>query len=902
MLALTAWFGWFARDIKVDSSVENLLPSGDPDRVFYEAAAKQYGDEEVTLVGIFADDIFTPATLAKIRTLSDRVAAIDGVHEVLSLATVKAAMLDDFGLSTGRVMRDVPKTAEEAAALRARVLSEPLYVGNVVSADGRAAGMTVVYDAMSDDEFMKRDIEGQIRAIGTELTGPERFAVTGVPTVKVHGARLMETDTARFTPLALLLVIVVLAAMFRTARGVVVPVATVLVAVTWTTGIMVLLGSAINMGTIVLTPLLIVIGVASGIHLVSEYYLQLRPDRSARDVVHAVLEHVRAPIAIAALTTLIGFAALIPTPIQSIRDFGIYSVIGILVVLLASFTVAPALLVLMRLPRGGAVWRDESPWLTARLQRIGRFSVSHSRAILVGLTLVGLWSLWGITRLRVETDYISFFSPKSVVRTDNALVTEGLGGTQPFYVVLSGEGPGAVTKLEALTAMQDLEAFIREQPGVDKTISLLDYLHLLRRTLRPETGTSLPDTQAEVGQLLLLISPEDVRGVVAADHSQANILVRTRLTRSGDFGTLVDRIQAYADEHLPRGLTARATGTVVLLNRSADEIAWGQVAGLWQELLVLLVLLAVLFLSIRVGVLALIPNVYPTLVLFGIMGWTGIPLNVSTCMIAAIAIGIAIDDTIHLLSTFNEGLRETGSQEEAIIRSMSSAGRAAVFIAVALAAGFLIVCLSNFQPIRHFGILSATTMGVSLVTELLLTPALLTSVRIITLWDLLFLKLGPAPQEQIPLFAGLRPFQAKIAVLMARLASAARGVFIARHGEAAPEMYVLLEGRAEVRRPVTGRVVRTLARGDVIGEMGLVRRQPRTADVVAVEDSEYLVVDERFLGRLRSRYPRIGATVFFNLARILSDRLEKTTGDLDSKPDPGAVADVGATVEARAVT
>ena len=119
-----------------------------------------YGDEEVTLVGIFADDIFTPATLAKIRTLSDRVAAIDGVHEVLSLATVKAATLDDFGLSTGRVMREVPKTAEEAAALRARVLAEPLYVGNVVSADGRAAGMTVVYDAMSDDEFMEEGHRG----------------------------------------------------------------------------------------------------------------------------------------------------------------------------------------------------------------------------------------------------------------------------------------------------------------------------------------------------------------------------------------------------------------------------------------------------------------------------------------------------------------------------------------------------------------------------------------------------------------------------------------------------------------------------------------------------------------------------------------------------------------------
>jgi hypothetical protein len=322
-------------------------------------------------------------------------------------------------------------------------------------------------------------------------------------------------------------------------------------------------------------------------------------------------------------------------------------------------------------------------------------------------------------------------------------------------------------------------------------------------------------------------------------------------------------------------------------------LAWGQVTGLWQELVVLLALLALMFLSIRVGVLALIPNVVPTIILFGIMGWSGISLNISTSMIAAIAIGIAIDDTIHLLSTFNSEIRRTGSQRQAIVNAMGSAGQAAFFISLALSAGFFVVCLSRFQPVRHFGLLSGITMGIALLVELFLTPALVTTTKIITLWDLLFLRLGPEPQKQIPLFEGLRPFQAKLVVLMGRLEAATRGAFITRRGEVKHELYVLLNGCAEVHLRESERAIRTFGRGDVVGEMGLVRQRPRSADVIAAEDVEYLVLDARFLRRLRQRYPRIASTVFLNLTRILSDRLESTTDALSGAPPPDRAAASG---------
>ena len=888
MLAVTAVLAFHASRIRVDSSIENLLPADDPDKRYYNDVRAVFGDEEISVIGVFADDVFAPGTLAKIDRLSTRLAALDGVDEVVSLTTVKGIAANEFGIVTGRVMRVLPSTAEEAREIRARVLAEPLYVKNVVSVDGRAAGITLVFEPMSDEEFIERGIEGRIRELVAEEGGPEEYAITGIPTIKVHGARLMEGDTQKFTPLALLLVIVVLVFAFRTPRGVIVPLATVVIGVVWTTGAMVLTDTPINMGTVVLNPLLMVIGIAAGIHIVSEYYLELEPGLTARDVVERAMRRVSMPVLIAATTTLIGFGSLVFTPIRAVREFGIFSVFGIAVVVLAAFTVAPAALALWPLPKHLPTRReDEGGWLPRLLQAVGAFSVRHRWGVLACSGLVIALALWGIGRIQVETDYIGFFSERSFVRIDNARIAERLAGTQPIYVVIDGDGPQSVTKLETLAAMHELQEFVARQPGVDKAISLLDYLSIVRRALRPGTEEAVPRTQAEVDQVLMLLDPRDVRGVVNRDFSRANVIVRTKLSRSSDVGELVRRIEAFAAERFPRGVQVRPTGTMVLLNRSADALAWGQLTGLWQELVVLFVLLSLMFLSLRVGIMALIPNVVPTIILYGIMGWVGISLNISTSMIAAIAIGIAIDDTIHLLNGFNTGMRETGSQEQAIIRALGSVGQSAFFIATALSAGFFIVCLSSFKPVQHFGLLSGITMIIALVVELFLTPALVTTTRIITVWDLLFLKLGPDPHKQIPLFAGLGFLQAKLVVLMGRLGSAPRGGFITRRGDVKPELYVQLNGRADVRRGDVGPVIRTLTRGDVVGEMGLVRGRPRSADVVAAEDTDYLVLDRRFLQRIRRQYPRTAATVFLNLTRILSDRLESTT---DALSGPRSVA------------
>jgi predicted RND superfamily exporter protein len=880
VLALTCVFGFFAASIRVDSAVENLLPDEDPERSYYEQVRAEFGGEEASVIGVFADDVFAPATLARIDTLSRRLAAIEGVREVLSLSTVKGVEPEDGGVRVGRLMRVLPDTEEAAAAFRARVFANPLYVGNLLSADGKATSIVVQFDEMSAEELERRDVEGSIRRACEAFGGSEAIAVTGIQTLKQNGSRTMQEDLLRFVPMATLVVFVILLWEFRRLRGAALPLSCVLLGVVWTTGFMVLTGAEIDMGTLILPPLLIAIGVAYAIHLVSRYYQELGAGRSRPVVVEAALAHSRLPVGIAALTTAIGFASLAGNPIHAIRDLGFYSVFGIGAVFLLTFTFLPAALVLLPeavTPRAEARRNDR---MTLVLQRLGRFAVGHRLPVLLAVAAVSAASAWAAAGVRVETDYIGFFAPDSPVRRDQRRITEHLGGTLPIYLVVEAGAPGAIAKREALDAIANLQRFVAGLPGVDGSLSLADYFSVMQRVLNPEADGALPESQAEIEQMLLFADPADIRPVANRDFSRANVVVRTRLSGSSEVGEFVDRVTAWAATHLPRGLALRPTGTIVLLNRSADSLARGQLIGLAQVLMVLLTLMSLFFLSIRIGVLSLVPNVLPIVVLFGVMGWAEIPLNVSTSMIAVIAIGIAVDDTIHYLSEFNAQIRQTGNQERAILEAAQVIGRPIVFTSMALTAGFLVVCLSGFQPIRYFGVLASLTMVVALLADLLLTPALLMTTSIVTLWDLLYVKVGPDPQKQIPLFRGLRAFEAKIVVLMAQLASAPPGAYITRHGELKEELYVLLGGSVEVVRHAGERVIRTLGRGATIGEMGLIRHRPRSADVIVREPVEYLVLDSGFLNRLQRRHPRIAARVFLNLAHILSDRLEVTTDQL----------------------
>src|SRR6266446_1777895 len=896
-LAVTAVLGHYALHIRIENSLESMLPTGDPKVAYYNATRAFFGSDDVGVIGVRADDVFAPSTIEKIARVTDALARVPGVESALSITNV----VDPFanvGL-TSRLLPNIPPTPDEVEAFKRRLAATPLLGKNLIADDFRGVAITAFFKNLTDAQYLDLGVDRRIMEILAAETGPEALVYTGAAHVKQAAVDLMRRDIARFTPIALALMLLVLWLSFGTVRGVFLPILAVAMALVWTLGVIVLTGKALTFGTSVLPPLLLVVGSSYAIHVMARYYEQVGARAPPDEVVVRAFARVWLPLAISALTTVIGFGSLMVNRITAIWDLGLFAVVGVVCLTVTCLGFLPAALQLMpsrlRSARSGKI----SPTLAENLRRLGERVYAKRRHILWTGVAVSLLALAGARRIQVDADFLYYFEPGSEVRRANETINHEIIGSNPFYIIVDGGAPGVIRRWEVLKLIKDLQDFLGKLPGVTSSLSVVDYLETLetRTSGQPEGGDLVVDEQGNVvpaeqpkpfwqdpknlEPLLETIdkSPGTLKSVVTPDFRTASILVRTSLSGSRRVEETLDRIRLYVAEHFPADIAVNLTGTLVLLTGTASDIVAGQIKSLTLALGIIFLVMTAMFLSAKIGFFAILPNVVLIVIFFGVMGWLGIYLNLVTSLIAAIALGIAVDSTIHYMARLNLELRGETDQTAAIVRTVRTVGVPIVYTTIALFFGFLTFGFSSFVPIQNFGILAGVTMVTSLGANLVLLPALLSTTKIITLWDLLGVKLGDDPARTIPLFAGLRPSQARIVVLMGELRHFAPGATIVRRGEIGEEMYVMIGGKTEVfvGEGAGRQRINELERGDVFGEMGLVRHAERTADVVAAGDVDVLALDEHFLRRIKSRYPRIASQVFLNLTRLLSDHLQRTT-------------------------
>ena len=291
------------------------------------------------------------------------------------------------------------------------------------------------------------------------------------------------------------------------------------------------------------------------------------------------------------------------------------------------------------------------------------------------------------------------------------------------------------------------------------------------------------------------------------------------------------------------------------------------------------VVLAAMFTSWRIGFMALLPNVLPVALFFGALGWSGIPLSASTSLIACIALGIAVDDTIHYFARFNADAKGSADERIAMASALRAVARPVTYTSVGLCLGFLALTTSELQNQVHFGLLAAFTLAAAWLIDVTLTPALCSQLRLVTLWDVLSLDLGAAPHTSIPLFKGLTHRQARIVALMLRMEDVPEGTQLFREGETGREMYVVIEGalRGYLEREGADVELSTMRRGEVVGEVALLAGK-RSASVDTLTPARLLRFSSLELDELARRYPKIAAKLFSNLSELLAQRLIQTTG------------------------
>lgn len=867
--------------LEIDPSANRLLSEDNAARIFYDRVRRMFGSDETLVITLTSDDIFTTGNFRRIDRITRRINDLESVHHVSSLSNALDIRSIDDGLDIAPFLENITDDPASVADIRRRVLGNPVYAGSLVSTAGDATALVVHFHDISDRQYIRSGLHRDISAIVEEERGDTAAWLTGAPHFKVAIIEILIHDLVWTPPLITLILAIVLAISFRTVLGVVVPLLTVGFGVIISLGLITALGYSLSMISVLVPPLLMILGLSYTVHVVSEYHQNRHSTDDRVELVRKTLREVVLPVILTGLTTIAGFLALIANPITAVREFGILSSIGVVIITLMSITFTPALLGFLDRGRPAAEGAA-APGTRAFdrfADRIALFDLRNRTRIFTLSGALFAVALLGMSHIRVSTDFMDSFAADSEVRQAFEVVNNKLGGANPLYIVVEGNRTNAFKEPANLLLLRELQDWLEAQPQIGGTTSVADYLMLVNQAFNDNNPDfyRIPESRTLITQLLFLSANEELDRIVDSRYQTTNIILRSRTIQSDDMSALIAQINGRLAE-LPGHLTATVTGNPVLINETLSEIVVGQARSVGLALVIVYAILSLMFTSMRIGFVALIPNILPVVVYFGSLGFFGISLNPSTSLIAPMVLGIAIDDTIHYFARFSREVRRYADDRKATIAALKAVGRPVTYTSIGLCLGFLVLTTSDLSMQVEVGIMAAYALAVAWLGDFLLTPALCASVRITTLWDVLTLDLGEDPQKSIPLLNGLRTSQARIVAIMSRVIEVPAGQRIISDGETGKEMYVVIDGRlcttiAGDHGPVE---LATHSRGDVVGEAGLFF-ETRTANVDTLEDSRLLCITQENLDRLSRRYPYIATKVFRNLNKVLASRLFTTT-------------------------
>lgn len=723
--------------VELDPSSTPLLPSADPRLADYQRAVLEFGSDEFYVVAMQAEDVFAHESLLALRRVSRQILALPGVRSAESLVDTSSLRYDAASdtLEVRRFVDDIPSSAPELAELRRRALADPLYTRTLVSSDARAAAINVRFRGTDGVEFVRADLDGRIRAIlDGETTASRRFYVAGRPHVQAVAHGMMLRDLRALMPLALAVMSGVLWIVAGSLRGIAMPLGTVLVATLWTFGVMAWLGQTLNVVSIVLGPVLIAVGSVYGVHILAHYEEAATQSADGPAAALRLIERTRAPVLMSGLSTASGFGALLLTDVAATRQLGAFAMLGVAFVTLLSLTALPALVA--RLPLRSQIESGLAHRIGQRLDRgleaCAGFTTRHAGTVVVVWLVLVASAAAMITRIEVDTDYLSFFSERSLLRRDFDAVNRHLSGTVPLYVVFSGGGDGAFREPGNLSLIDSIQTRANDLAGVTRSLSMVDLLKTTRRALYEDDPAEerVPGSRREAAELLLLIPKGRLRPLANVDQSRANLVIRSGELGSAAVRALVSKLEGLlSDTHLPASVAAEITGETLLVNQSADAIARSQFRTVGVAALAVFAMVALTFRSIPLALVALVPNVVPVLLFYGLLGAGAAPLSLPTSLIGSIALGVAVDDTMHFLVRYRLSRRTGETPERAAIACARRVGRPIAITSAMLFLGFLVVGLSGFATLSQFGLLIGLTIGLCLCTDLVLLPALLVRVR-----------------------------------------------------------------------------------------------------------------------------------------------------------------------------
>ena len=689
--------------LTLDRSIEKMFQADDPLLVPFERMKRTFGEHEIVMA-LYADpELASEAGLARVERLAARMREVPGVVAVVSLLEPPGA--SDFAdAGRGARFRD-------------------MFAGYTHNASLDGAGVICLIERAGVGPTTRRETLARMRSAAADY---DAAVLVGEPILVEEAFDLLERDGKLLNSWCTALVLAVILACFRRLTWLALPLATVWLALALTRGLLAASQLQLSMVSSMLGAIVTVVGVATVVHVMVRYQASRQRGLAPRRALLTTLEQLAVPVTFACLTDAAGFGALVVSRVGPGHDFGLMMALGSLLVLPSCALAAPSLTL-----AGGArdVVAPPAPdaargWLVTGLEALLAWSTRHARLLIAGFGIAAVLAGWGTRRLELETDFTRNFRAGSSIVQAYEFVENRFGGAGVWDLMIP-----APERVDGrwLAELVDREAAWRAaNPNLGKAISLAD---ALAAGLGSSTALRRAPTFALAAGMRLMRARmvEFVEAIDNVDPETGRRWLRVLLRSpeqlpAAEKAELIAQTTAAVRADYPE---AEATGYYVLLTRLVESLLADQWTTFAVAAGVVLAMLAAAFRSVPLALAAVVPNMAPSLVLFGAMGWLGIRVNMGAAMIAAVSVGLSVDGSIHYVMLYQRLRRRGASVSAALVQAQDLVGRAATFATLALIVGFAALALSDFVPTAYFGVLVSLSMVGGLVGNLTVLPMLI---------------------------------------------------------------------------------------------------------------------------------------------------------------------------------
>jgi hypothetical protein len=736
ILLLSLVFGSRFAEIHIDTDPENMLASDQPDRVLYNEVKKNFGINDLIVVGITDKaGVFRPGSLEKAARIIDGILEIPGVitDDVISLTTTNNVRVEAGLLEVRRIMHQIPEDAVASEALRTAIADNPMLIDKVASADG--TGLAIYVPIVSKDQAHR--IGDAIKSLAkVHLDEGQHLYIAGLPIAEDSFGIEMFKQMGIMSPVSGMMIFLLLWFLFRKVTLVLPVMAVAMFTVTWGMGLLIGFGFTVHIMSSMIPVFLMPIAVLDSVHILSDFYDRYPVIGDRKETLHQTMNELYTPMLFTSITSSAGFASLMLAPIPPVQVFGAFVAIGIMVAWLLTITLIPASIMLIREDKLKAAWghlKAGNSVLSRKLLQFGQLAYRQAGIIAMSAVLVLAAGIWGVSHIVVNDNPVNWFSKNHELRIADNVMNRLFGGTYMAYLVLASGTDNDMKRPEVLHYIDELQHTLAADAAVGKTSSLADVIGQVSYVLHDADPAwrKVPDNREELAQYLFLYQMSgdagDLDNFVDYDYRTANIWVQMK---QGD-NRIMARLQDHVSEFMaanppPEGITVKWSGLTYINKIWQDLMVGGMLNAIMGGFLTVLILMVVLFRSISLGVLSMLPLTFAITLSYGLAGFAGKDYDMPIAVVSSLALGLSIDFAIHFIQRYRINLvRMGGDLEQTNQVLFGETARAIVRNALVIAVGFIPMAFSPLSPYKTVGIFFALLMVFSSLTTLGLLPGLL---------------------------------------------------------------------------------------------------------------------------------------------------------------------------------